>query len=66
MVAKMVTMSYFDVNKEITVQCDASSYGLGTTLLQENKQVIMASRTLTKTEQNYAVIESGTLAVLFA
>jgi hypothetical protein len=29
MVAKMVTLSYFDVKKEITIQCDASSYGLG-------------------------------------
>jgi len=32
-------LSYYDVNKEITVQCDASQDGLGACLLQEGKAV---------------------------
>jgi transposase InsO family protein len=66
LVQKAVTLAYFDVRKRIVIQCDASDYGLGAVLLQEGKPVAFASRALTKTEKNYAVIEKETLAVLFA
>ena len=50
-------LSYYDVNKYVTIQCDASNYGTGGVLLQEGKPIAFTSRTLTSTEQNYAVIE---------
>ena len=50
-------MSYYDVYKYVTIQCDASNYGAGGVLLQEGKPIAFTSRTLTSTEQNYAVIE---------
>ena len=50
-------LSYYDVNKYVTIQCDASNYGTGGALLQEGKPIAFTSRTLTSTEQNYAVIE---------
>ena len=60
-----VGLAYYDVNKETTIQCDASSTGLRATLLQEGKTVCFASRALTTSERNYAQIEKKLLAILF-
>ena len=51
------TLVYFDRNKETTIQVDASSRGLGAVLLQDNKPVAFASKSLTETECRYANIE---------
>ncbi|PFX13394.1 Uncharacterized protein K02A2.6 [Stylophora pistillata] len=59
-------LQYFDVSKNVTIQCDASQYGIGATLLQEGQPVHYANRALTSTEQNYAQIEKELLAVLFS
>lgn len=56
----------FDVNKKIEIQCDASQFGLGCCLLQDNKPISFASRSLTSAEQNYAQIEKEMLSILFA
>jgi hypothetical protein len=60
------TLAYFDETKNITVQADASQYGLGAVLSQEGKPVVFASRALTATEKNYAQIEKECLAIVFA
>ena len=39
-------LRYYDVNKPITVQCDASQSGLGAVLLQDGQPVCYASRAL--------------------
>lgn len=57
---------FYDVNKEVTIQCDASANGLGATLLQEAKPVCFASRALSDTERNYAQIEKELLAIVFS
>lgn len=59
-------LRYFDSEKSVVIQCDASSTGLGGVLLQEGRPVAFASRALTKTEQNYAQIEKESLAILFS
>jgi transposase InsO family protein len=59
-------LAYYDVNKEVTIQCDASSYALGAVLLQEGRPVAYTSRALTQSEQNYAQIEKETLAIVHA
>lgn len=59
-------LQYYNPNKELTVQCDASQYGLGAALLQEHKPVAFASRALTETETRYAQIEKELLAIVFA
>ena len=47
-------LKYFDVNKEVTISCDASQSGLGSVLLQDNKPVAYASRSMTDAETRYA------------
>lgn len=56
----------FDVNKELVVQCDASQSGLGCCLLQDNKPISFASRSLTDAECNYSQIEKEMLSIVFA
>ena len=50
-------LAYFDPSKELILQVDASKYGLGTTLIQEDRPFDYASKALTPTEVNYAEIE---------
>ena len=59
-------LALFDVNKEVQVQCDASSTGLGAVLLQEGRPIAYASRALTDTEKRYAQIEKEMLSIVFA
>ena len=59
-------LRYYDVSKEVTLQCDASQSGLGAALLQEGQPVAFASRAFTATEKNYAQIEKELLAIVHA
>ena len=45
-----LVLAIFDPKKEVAVQSDASSYGLGGGLLQEGRPVAYTSRALTPTE----------------
>ena len=70
-ISKSPTLALFDPSKQTTVSADASSYGLGTVLLQtqedgEKKPVAFASRAMTPTEQRYAQIEKAALAITWA
>ena len=47
------------------LQCDTSLNGLGACLMQNNKSVAYASRSLTQTEVQYAQIEKEMLAIVF-
>ena len=60
------TLKTFDINKEITIEADASKFGLGCCLMQEGKPISFASRSLSDTEVRYAQIEKEFLAVVFA
>ena len=56
-ISNMKALPYFDVNAETTLQIDASKKGLGICSIQKGKVICYASRTLTKTEQNYQNLE---------
>ena len=59
-------LAFYDVKKPVTVSYDASNFGLGAVLLQENKPIPYASLALTDTEKQYAQIEKELLAVVYA
>jgi hypothetical protein len=59
-------LRFFDINKPLTIQTDASKDGLGSCLLQEGHPVAYASRSLTDAEKRYAQIEKEMLAIVFA
>lgn len=52
-------LQYFNPEKELTLQCDASEKGLGAALLQDERPIAFASRALTATETRYAQIEKS-------
>lgn len=58
-------LAYFDTAKHLTLQVDASKFGLGASLLQEGRPIAYASKSLTPTEVNYAQIEKELFAILF-
>ena len=61
-----VTLNYFDPQKPITLQVNASMAGLGAVLFQEDRPVALASSALTETESRYANIEQEMLAVVLS
>ncbi len=52
-------------NADLTLQVDASQFGLGATLMQTGKPVAYASKSLTSSEIQYAQIEKEVFAILF-
>ena len=58
-------LAYFDPDKPVTIQSDASKFGLGSILMQDGKPIAYASESLTQTEINYSQNEKELLAILF-
>ena len=59
-------LSYYDPDKELTIQVDSSKDGIGAALIQEGRPIEYASRALTQTERKWAQIEKETLAVVYS
>lgn len=68
LVSAAPVLKYYDVNKPVTVQSDASQNGLGCCFLQDEQPVPFASRALTSAEHNYAQTEKVPvcLSIVFA
>ncbi|XP_053685886.1 uncharacterized protein K02A2.6-like [Sabethes cyaneus] len=66
LVADIRSLRYYNVHEPLTIECDASCFGLGVAVYQSDGVIGYASRTLTPTERNYAQIEKELLAILFA
>ena len=64
-IAAAASTRYFDTKLPTVVQRDASSTGLGATLLQKGQPVAYASRALSKSEQNYCQLEKELIAIIF-
>ena len=65
-VSQTPVLQYYDLDKEVTIQCDASSHGLSVALLQNGQPVAYASRALIDCETCFAQIEKEYIAILFA
>ena len=66
LVTEPPVLKFYEPEKELVIQCDASETGLGAALLQDGRPLAYASRALTTTECNYAQIEKELLAIVFA
>ena len=71
MVSCSPVLAYYDANKATCVSADASSYGIGRVIMQDQgngcrKPVGFCSRMSTPTEQRYAQIEKECLASVWA
>jgi len=60
------TLTNFDPNIKVEIQCDASQDAIGCCLLQNKKLVCFLSRSLTDTENGYTQIEKELLALTFS
>lgn len=65
MICDSAKLYFYDPSKEVTLENDASDYGIGSVLLQEGKPIAYASRSLSDSERNYAQIEKEMLAIVF-
>ena len=67
---KPTVLALCDVNADLKISVDASSYGLGAVLLQNNysswQPVTFASRVMSDTERRYAQVEKEALAITWA
>ena len=64
LIASAGTLAYFGANKIVKLEVDASKHGLGAVLLQNEKPVAYASKSLTPSEQDYAQIEKEMYAIV--
>ena len=59
-------LAYYDPKADIEIHADASRSGLGACIIQNNRPVAFASRSLTPVEKHYAQIEKELLSIVFA
>ena len=57
-------LAFYDVNKPVEMQCNASKDGLGAVLIQAERPVAYSSRSLTDTEKRYAQIQKEMLSIV--
>ena len=63
---RALVLAYYNPQKETVLQTDASTKGLGTCLLQDEKPIYFASKALTEMQRGYVAIEVESLAVAWA
>ena len=56
LVTQAPVLAYYSPEKELVIQCDASSLRLGVVLMREGRPLAYASRALTDPETRYATI----------
>lgn len=61
-----VILAYPDFGKEFHLTTDASNYALGAVLSQDDRPIVLLSRTLQKSEEHYATNEKEMLAIIWA
>ena len=57
MATKAPVLAFYNPKESLTLNVDASSYGLGAVIMQKEKPIAYASRALNPTQQKYSQIE---------
>lgn len=65
MLVNVQTLRCYNLNEPVIMECDSSSKGLGAIIYHNSEVVAMASRILTISQQNYAMIEKDLLSLIF-
>ena len=65
MATETPVLAFYSPEDKLTLNVDASFYGLGAVLLQDERPIAYASRALNPTQQKYSQIEKETLAMVF-
>ena len=65
MLTEAPTLPYYNPDEELTIENDACEYGVGSALMQKDRPIAYASRSLSDVEQRYAQIEKEMLGVVF-
>lgn len=63
-ISRAPVLKFYDVNKNVTLSVDSSSYGIGCVLLQDKQPVAFSSRALNSSQKNYAQVEKEMMAIL--
>ena len=63
LITQAPVLQYYDVNKEVSLECDSLEVGLGAVIKQGGHPIVYASRALCKTERNYVQIEKEDLVI---
>ena len=64
-ITTQITLPYFNRSKHTTLQIEASKKGFGAVILQDNKPIYFASRSLTAAEKNYQNLERECMAAIW-
>ena len=65
LISELPLLHYHDLEEAVTIETDASDYGLGAVLLQASRPVAFASCTMTETERCYSQIKKECLTLVF-
>ncbi|XP_035658200.1 uncharacterized protein K02A2.6-like [Branchiostoma floridae] len=65
LISEKTTLQYYDREKPVILQVDASIKGVGAALIQDGKPIAFASKALSPAETRYANIERELLAVVY-
>ena len=64
-ISESVLLNFYDPNKKLFMENDASEYGVGSALFQNGVPIAFASRSLSQTQRNWAQIEKELYAVVY-
>ena len=65
MISEPPVLQCYDLEEDVTLETDASDYGLDAVLLQKERPVAFASRVLSQSERRYSQIEKECLSLVF-
>lgn len=63
-ISDCMALRYYDPQRPVTLEVDASMKGMGSALIQDGAPISFASKTLTTSQANYSNIERECLAVI--